>query len=489
MFSSADTIAAIATPPGLGGIAILRVSGPEAGSVLRALFTPSRPLASGAFRPRFMHHGHCLDADGRRLDEALAVFMPAPHSFTGEDTAEIHCHGGMGVTAALLEASLAAGARPALPGEFTRRAFLNGRLDLTRAEAVAEMIAAPTRQGVRLAAAKLDGLLAGEIRGLRQATDALRVQALAAMDFPDEALELLPREALLSDIEAAAGRIARLLAAFERARLWREGASAVLAGPVNAGKSSLLNALLGRERAIVSPEPGTTRDSIEESVNLGGLPLRLTDTAGLRAGGGVIEAEGIRRSHDLANAADLVLLVGDITARSTDHEREFLRRNWDKVADGRLILVFNKSDLLDGDPGERARSEGRARLRAAAPEGLDATALEEALRGCPCLALSAKSGLGLDALAACLRRALTEGASGGAEDGTDDVAPNLRQSRLLRAAHEELRALDGAVRQGMGPEIASAHLDAAARLLDEVTGASGAEELLDMVFADFCIGK
>ena len=482
-----DTIAAIATPPGLGGIAILRLSGPEARAVLSALFSPSgknRAAGSFAFRPRRMHHGRALDREGRPLDEVLAVYMPGPGSATGEDVGEIHCHGGAGVTAALLEAALSAGARLAGPGEFTRRAFLNGRLDLAQAEAVAELISAPTREGARLAAAKLDGSLSRAVADLRSSLDALRIQITLAVDFPDEEAELLDREAFARTAELGRGRIRALLEAFERARLWREGALAVLAGKVNAGKSSLLNALLGRPRAIVSDKPGTTRDYIEESINLKGLPLRLADTAGLREQSEDVESEGIRRTHGLAAEADILLLVADLGLPPGPDEYEFFQQHERALRQQRLLLVLNKTDLAPTGAAE----QWRRRLIDNASESL-----ARDLGFCFCFPVSARTGEGLDALAEGMRKALAGSSSGQPTDSflqaTGDAAPNLRQSHLLRQADNELAALERALADKHPPDILSVHLEAAANCLDEVTGRTDNEELLDRIFSSFCIGK
>ncbi len=482
-----DTIAAIATPPGLGGIAILRLSGPDARTVLSALFSPpkkSRTAGIFAFRPRHMHHGHALDRDGRPLDEVLAVYMPGPGTATGEDVGEIHCHGGTGVTAALLEAALSAGARLAGPGEFTRRAFLNGRLDLAQAEAVAELISAPTREGARLAAAKLDGSLSRAVADLRSSLDALRIQVTLSVDFPDEEAELLDREAFAHTAALGRERIRALLEAFERARLWREGALAVLAGKVNAGKSSLLNALLGRPRAIVSDKPGTTRDYIEESINLKGLPLRLTDTAGLRAESEDVESEGIRRTHGLAAEADILLLVADLGLPPGPDEYEFFQQHGRALRQQRLLLVLNKTDLAP----EGAADEWRRCLIDNAPESLASD-----LGFCPCFPVSARTGEGLDALAGGMRQALAGSSSAGTAGSplqtASDAAPNLRQSHLLRQADGELASLEQALIDKHPPDILSVYLEGAAACLDEVTGRTDNEELLDRIFSSFCIGK
>lgn len=462
-FFSSDTIAAIATPPGVGGIAVIRISGPAARDVLGRVFASSQSKDRNfAFRPRFMHHGHALDAWGQAVDEVLAVFMPGPGTATGEDVGEIHCHGGRGVSAALLEAVLAAGARPAGPGEFSKRAFLNGRMDLTQAEAVAEIIAAPTREGARLAKAKLDGLLGGKIRELRAMLDHARMRIAAAVDFPDEDLDLLPREELAANMEKTLAAIDGLLQAYQRARLWREGALAVLAGCVNAGKSSLMNALLGRARAIVSPVPGTTRDYIEETIQVNGMPLRLADTAGIRAAEDAVEEEGIRLAHGLVHEADLILLVVDVEKGLTAEEAAFLDEHKAATQAGRVLILMNK---LDKQPD---------------------AALPEVIENCRTLGVSAKEGLGLARLIQVMAETLHNSA---AQDLATDLAPNLRQSKLLQQAAAELQALVDDIRADLPPDILSVRLETAAMHLDDVTGTSSSDEILGQVFSTFCIGK
>lgn len=525
-----DTIAAVATPPGTGGIAVIRISGPGAKQVLEQIFEPfnedtarKSPIpgsgqttdteAAFSFRPRYMHYGFAKGKSGERLDTVLAVYMPGPRSFTGEDIGEIHCHGGTGIAAAILEEVYSLGIRQAGPGEFTRRAFLNGRIDLTQAEAVAEMISAPTRQGVRLAAAKLGGAFAREVNRIRDSLDALRIQVILAIDFPDEDAELLNREEFSSTLDEAMASMGRLLQAYERARLWREGALAVLAGPVNAGKSSLLNALLGRERAIVSATPGTTRDYIEETVNIGGIALRLVDTAGLREGGDLVEEEGIRRSWSLADEADIVIFVHDASQDLLPAERAFLEKQKERLVQGRLLLVLNKAELLakecsggySSDIGiTRERQNTGSRNYTQGEPGISTLediitnprliassfAFDEQLAACPVYAVSTLQAAGLARLAEGIRESLLSRASGRADENiAGDVAPNLRQSQLLRQAREELGALIQALSEGHPPDILGVHLDAAIEYLAEVTGSCDNEELLDRIFSEFCIGK
>lgn len=473
-----DTIAAIATPPGAGGIAILRISGHQALRVLHRLFSrpggcDSATGSSFAFRPRHMHFGHALDAEGLPLDDALAVYMPGPHSATGEDVGEIHCHGGPGVTTALLDAAFAAGARLAEPGEFTKRAFLNGRMDLTQAEAVAEIVAATTGRGARLARAKLEGTLGNTVSGIARRLEACRMQIALAVDFPDEDAELLNRKAFAGTVAEARHEMGKLLAGFARARLWREGANVVLAGRVNAGKSSLFNALVGRQRAIVSSLPGTTRDYIEESLNLDGLPVRLVDTAGLRGAGDLIEEEGIRLSRELAEQADILVLVVDTQEGIRDAEHSFFIRVAAHADQGTLVIVLNKVDTL---PEARQK------------DAVFSPALPSAFAACPVFPVSARTGFGLDALAAGIRAAALA-SGGGSEPDHGDIAPNLRQSRLLRQADEELAALSRDLEAGLPPDILGVRLDSAASLLAEVTGAVDNEAILNSIFSSFCIGK
>lgn len=500
-----DTITAIATAPGPGAVGIVRVSGPGAQALAKALFRSSRPEFS-ALRPRRLHHGSLHDATGRVLDEVLVAFMPGPGSFTGEDTVEFFCHGGPAVLRAVLEELLALGARLARPGEFTLRAFLNGKLDLTQAEAVAETIAAPTRAALHLAQLKLSGALSRRIAALRAVLESLRARLCLAVDFPDEDVECLPLPLLRQEALAAAEDVGRLLAGVERARAWREGVLAVLAGRVNAGKSSLLNALVGRKRAIVSATPGTTRDYLEEQLDLSGLLVRLVDTAGLRgpvAGlGGMdatdladvdtadvapadvapaecvdpVEAQGQDLSREFMGRAEAVLYVVDAAAPLHPVDRTAL----EGLAPGRTLVVLNKSDLP-------------------ASEDSSAEAVEAArVLGLECVRVSAKTGEGLEELCARLRERLTDGRADGraggrtggcAEPDPDEVAPNARQASVLRQAQAELVALADDAGAGLPYDILGVRLESGCRLLSELTGEIVPDEVLNSIFSRFCLGK
>lgn len=486
-----DTIAAIATPPGSGGIGVIRVSGPLARSVLEARFAPASAAFHG-FRPWTLHRGTALDAAGGALDDVLAVFMPGPRTFTGEDVAEWHCHGSPAVLEALLESLLAAGARLAERGEFTRRAFLNGRMDLTQAEAVAEMIAAPSREGARLAAARLHGLLGARMNALRETLEHLRAGICLAVDFPDEETDCLSREDLLDGVTAVDDAAAGLLAAFERTRCWREGVTAALAGPVNAGKSSLMNALLGRERAIVTEHPGTTRDFLEEVVRLDGLPVRLIDTAGLRdaeASLDPVEAQGIRLGRDKTAGADVVLLVFDGARANGAIPPELAPLAADFGGGGRhgkIILVWNKRDIAPPPAGwgdAWCSAWTAAWCEAASGSASSATGDDPPLT----VAVSARTGEGLEDLARLARRVALAGLAPTDED--DALAPNLRQATVLRRLREELAPLAADVKAGIPYDLCAVRLEGAVAALAEITGLDTPDEVLNRIFASFCIGK
>ncbi len=468
-----DTIVAVAPPAGRGGVGIVRISGPAALAVLTRIF---KPFAEGftAFKPRYLHYGRIVtpreNGQFETIDEGLAVFMPGPHSFTGEDVAELHCHGSPVLLGAAIEAAVAAGSRLAARGEFSYRAFLHGRLDLSQAEAVAELIAAPGPAAARLAQARLGGELGRRIDRVRAALLGLRSQLCLAVDFPDDEVECLAPEEFLAETRGAVKTLEELLIAYERSKIWQGECRVVLAGRVNTGKSSLLNALLGRGRALVSDIPGTTRDYLEETVNLNGLMVRLVDTAGLRETADSVEMQGIEHSRSRIEEADAVLLVVDAQSGLEAPEQELLAR----LGRGRrpVLVVFNKIDLLDTPP--------------LLPESLH------------CLAISAKTGAGLDALAGEIRHALLHGRhshgdssnNGPGEESPDNaLAPNARQAAALSGALDDLRLLMDALQDGIPYDVAAVHLDAAAVALADVTGLAATDDILNRVFSDFCIGK
>ena len=457
----ADTIAAIATPPGTGGIGIVRASGPDAERIGRALFKPRK--ASDAFRTHRLTHGDILCPETRRvLDEVLVAFLRAPNSFTGEDTLEIHCHGGPLILGEVLQAVLRAGARPAEPGEFTRRAFLNGRLDLSQAEAVQEMISARSQRGLDLAVNHLRGDLSRTVADLRSSILDILTLLEAEIDFPEEdGVETAPREGLLDQLRDITTRIEALTASYEGGRIMREGARVVITGKANVGKSSLFNRLLGERRAIVTPHPGTTRDFIEESVVIRGVPVRFIDTAGIRKTSHPVEKEGIDLVREQAASADVVVVLLDGSAPLTGDDRQILEENRNR----NVVIAINKSDL---------------------PRVFEAGPLPAEAPGRKPLCISAKTGEGIEAFRDAVHAAL--GHSTG-ENRSDTVITSLRHKIALERAFASMRTAEQGLSGGLSPEFIAFDLREALGALGEVTGQSITEEILDRIFSTFCIGK
>ncbi|GAB4215363.1 MAG: tRNA uridine-5-carboxymethylaminomethyl(34) synthesis GTPase MnmE [Roseiflexaceae bacterium] len=451
-----DTIAAIATPPGAGGIGVIRLSGPEALPIARRMFAPAR---RGAWKPFLMRFGRVVAPGGMTLDEALAVYMRAPRSFTGEDVVEFSCHGGPLVLQAVLDLALEHGARQAGPGEFTLRAFLNGRIDLTRAEATLDVINARTATGLALAQAQLGGWLAGEVRRTREALLLPLAYLTALIDFPEDHIDA---EDALEPIRAGLAVVERLLATADQGMVLRQGARVALVGVPNVGKSSLLNALLRADRAIVTPVPGTTRDTLEETADLAGIPVVLVDTAGIAATEDPVEQIGIERSRAALAQADLALLVLDATRPPTPDELRIAALIGTRPA----VVALNKTDLLDGAPPAR-------------PE------LPPELASAPLVPISARERAGLDELARTVAAAL-----GVAEAPAEPrlVSNPRHRDALFRAAGSLREALAGHA-AGLPPELLVVDLTAALAALGEITGEGVGEELLDAIFSRFCIGK
>jgi tRNA modification GTPase len=460
--TQADTIAAIATPPGTGGIGIVRASGPGAERIGRCLFRPRKPV--DAFRSsRRLAHGEVIcPSTGRTLDEVLMAFMRAPHSFTGEDTLEIHCHGGPLILEEVLTAVLRAGARPAEPGEFTRRAFLNGRLDLAQAEAVQEMITARSPRGLDLALGQLRGDLSRSIGELRASILDILTLLEAEIDFQEEdGVDAAQRDALLDGLRDITARIEVLTASYGEGRMVREGARVVFTGKANAGKSSLFNRLLGENRAIVTPHAGTTRDFIEEGASIRGIPVRYVDTAGIRAAQDPAEREGIERVWQQAAAADVVVIVLDGSVPFTTEDREIAAANRDR----NVVVAINKSDL---------------------PGVLETDSLPGEIAGREILRVSAKTGEGVAALRDAVHTALGRAAG---ESRSESILTNLRHKIALERAFASLRTAEQGLSGGLSPEFSAFDLREALGALGEVTGQTISEEILDRIFSTFCIGK
>ncbi|HWQ16138.1 MAG TPA: tRNA uridine-5-carboxymethylaminomethyl(34) synthesis GTPase MnmE [Roseiflexaceae bacterium] len=490
-----DTIAAIATPPGAGGVGVVRVSGREALPILERMFVPARP---GHWCPFRLRYGHVVAPGGETVDEALAAFFRGPHSFTAEDVAEISCHGGPLVLQQVLGLALQHGARLATPGEFTMRAFLNGRLDLTQVEATLDIINARTNAALALAQQQLAGWLSQELRRVREALLGALAYCTALVDFPED--EIDPQE-VAAPVTEALRTVERLQASADQGIVYRQGARAAIVGLPNAGKSSLLNALLRADRAIVTPVPGTTRDTLEETANLCGVPVVLVDTAGITETADPIERIGVGRSRQALAAADLVLLVVDITQPVGDAERAVAALTEGKPT----VLVWNKVDLLPTNDERRTTNDERRTTnderrttndeRRTTGDGRRTTAGERwpmdngvSLRDEPfaaTVAVSALTGEGLEALAHAVAGLLLGGEV--AADGQLVTNPRHRDA-LGRAAGHLRDALAGHAR-GVPADLLAVDLTAALSALGEITGETVGEDLLDTIFSRFCIGK
>ncbi len=460
-----DTIAAISTPPGEGGVGIVRLSGPDALRIAATVFASSSGANLLAAKRQRVFHGHVTDGAGNPVDEVLLHRMPGPHSYTAEDVVEINAHGGAVPLRAVLDAVLRAGARLAKPGEFTRRAFENGRIDLAQAEAVIDVVRARTDAALRAANAVAGGALSRETHMLRGTLADALARVEAAVDFPEDDLPELVDDALFSGLRVARAQMTRLLDTARAGRLYREGASVAIVGRPNVGKSSLFNALLRDTRAIVSPLPGTTRDRIEEAASIGGVPLRLVDTAGLRHTEDAIEQAGVDIARAALREADAVLFVVDASSPLTVEDQRIADEL--RGATVPVLVACNKADRVPGQPPKDA-----APLPHPAPEGFQKT--------CP---VSALTGAGLDLLEAALGAALL----GGTAASETPVVSRLHQADSLRRAAECVdRALDN---RDASPELLAFELREALTALGEITGETTPEDLLDIIFGQFCIGK
>jgi tRNA modification GTPase len=453
-----DTIAAIATPIGEGGLAVIRISGPQALQVADRCFTPAgkASLKPSAAPTHTLHYGH-VTQNGRSVDEVLLAVLRAPRTFTREDVVEITCHGGILPARSVLDAVLAQGARLAEPGEFTRRAFLNGRLDLAQAEAVADLIHSRTELALRAAHEQLAGKLSQRIRDLRDDMIKTLAHVEAHIDFPEEDIAPDTREQLLNRLERGVSFMDDLLRTAHEGQILRRGIRAAIVGRPNAGKSSLLNQLLGHERAIVSPIPGTTRDTIEETANIRGLPVVFVDTAGLREARDEIEVEGIRRSRQSLQNAEFILHVFDVSEPLTPADEAYLA----EFSGKKRILVLNKIDLP-------------VRLRL--PDDAKAPVVEVC-----CL-----TGKGIESLKDTIKELIW---SGEIKAEMLQVMINSRHQDALNRARAAATHTITALRAGESLELVAVDLRIAVNAVGEVVGQTTTEDLLDMIFSQFCIGK
>ncbi len=459
--SPGDTIAALSTPPGRAGIGIIRISGPRALGIAQRIFAPRDDASS--WPSHRLRLGRIQDpVSGAPVDEVLVSYMQTPRSYTREDVIEINAHSGYAVLGRILDIVLEAGARHARPGEFTLRAFLNGRIDLSQAEAVMDLIQAQSERGAALASRHLQGALKERIQQVREALLDLLAHTEVAIDYPEEAYGLSPGEEGAARVELEAlAPLEEVCAAHGRNRVWVEGARVAIVGRVNAGKSSLLNRLLGSDRAIVTSEPGTTRDVIEQTIHLDGFPVRLMDTAGYRTARDEVERIGMRRMEQCVDEADLALWVVDRSRPLEADDHRILKR----CGGTPVLAVMNKIDL----PPRWQESE-----------------IGQAHGDLPVHPVSALSGEGVNPLAQAVRQALLGCQD---DDGEVSFAPNARQQRILTEACTHVRQAAGNLRRQVPLDIVAVDLQSALSTLEEITGGHTPEDVLERIFGAFCLGK
>jgi tRNA modification GTPase len=451
-----DTIAAIATPIGEGSIGIVRISGDDAFAIVNSIFKSPRgeKWFKGSHR---LYYGHVVDEkDGRIVDEVLISVMKAPHTYTREDVAEINCHGGIVPLLEILKLVLAHGARQALPGEFTKRAFLNGRIDLSQAESVIDIIRAKTGLSLNLAVNQLQGKLSEKILQIWNQIMGMLAELEAAIDFPEDEVEEKSIMEMINTAELVKNQLAELINSAESGRIYREGLRTVIAGRPNVGKSSLLNALLRENRAIVTEVPGTTRDVIEEMLSIRGIPLILIDTAGIRKTEDIVERIGVGKAKESLAAADMVLLVIDVISGFTDEDREIARLYKDK----KIIVILNKIDL-NGD-------------------------IFIGVNDLPVVNISAKTGAGLSLLEDKIEELALQGITG---ISGDVAVSNVRHQMAIKEARQHVEDFIAAIENDLPPDLSSLELRLSLECLGEITGSTVTEDLLDRIFKDFCIGK
>lgn len=455
-----ETIAAIATPFGEGGIGIIRMSGEESLKIVKDIFVPAsgKPLTN-----RMLTYGHVYDDEKNVIDEVMAVFMKAPKTYTREDVVEINCHGGVVPVQKILSLILSKGARLAEPGEFTKRAFLNGRLDLTQAEAVIDLISAKAEKTFDVAMKQLEGAVSGKIRECREALTDVLVNLTVNIDYPDEDIEEITYKELAHDLETVLSKIKLLLAGFDTGRILKEGLRVAIIGKPNVGKSSLMNALLKESRAIVTDIPGTTRDTIEENLSIRGIPVVLTDTAGIRETEDYVEAMGIERSKESFNRADLIIMVMDGSGEIENTDLEII----EKLDPAKSVILLNKNDLATGiavDDVKRITPSGETEVISVSMKKTDdILRIEEILLERICL--------------------------GKVTQQNSAVITNVRQKKLLDTAALSLSDAIEATYALEPLEVLEIDVKEAYLALGEILGEETAENILEEVFSRFCLGK
>lgn len=458
-----DTIAAIATAVGEGGIGIVRISGPEAIEIVERIFVSPRGKKLTEQKTYTLHYGHIKDPEtGEVIDEVVVALMRSPGSFTREDVVEIHCHGGPVPLSRILTLVLSQGARLAEAGEFTKRAFLNGRIDLSQAEAVIDLIRAKTERSAAVAVGQLTGVLSQKMQNIRQRILGILARVEASIDFPEHDIEEMTREAIERETNETLREIDELLATADAGKILRDGINALILGKPNVGKSSLLNAVLRQKRAIVTDVPGTTRDIIEEYLNIRGIPVRIIDTAGIRETEDLVEKIGVERALEKISLADILLLVFDAGSHFTAEDRRIL-----ELAEGRKsVIVLNKSDL----PEQR----------------IDLDELRSITPGVPVLRISALHHTGIEELERQIEKMVLGGEISG--QNTAMIA-NLRHKEALLSAKKYLKEVMHTLAQGMPIDLLSGDLQAAYEAVGLITGETVGDDLLQEIFSRFCIGK
>jgi len=457
----ADTISAIATAIGEGGIGIIRISGEKALEIAAKVFRPKNAKSPGDMASHQAVYGMIIDEDGMMIDEAICLIMRAPHSYTREHVVELQCHGGTMPLRQTLALTYRAGARPAEPGEFTKRAFLNGRLDLTQAQAVMDIITSKTEASLRMAEGHLAGKFSKKIDDVRHDILAMIAHLEASIDFPEDDIDDVVIEEVQSRIEIIRSQISGLLATAKTGKILRDGLETAIIGKPNVGKSSLLNALLQEQRAIVTNVPGTTRDSIEEYANIGGIPLRIIDTAGIRDTDDFVEKIGVDKARAYIERASLVLVLFDFSREISSEDEDIIKLIEDKEA----LILINKTDL------KGLLSVEKIRAKLPLHKFIEISTIEET---------------GLDQL----RKAITDMVySDQIQQGESAFVNNIREADILRAADCHLKEALMTIRHSMSADFIVIDLRSAWEKLGEITGDTVGEDIIDQIFSQFCIGK
>ncbi len=454
-----DTIGAISTSIGEGGIAIVRISGDKAKDVVEKIFQAKNGQSIKDMKSYTMKYGYIIDENNNHIDEVIVSFMKGPRSFTAEDTIEINCHGGVVATNKVLEQIIKQGVRLAEPGEFTKRAFLNGRIDLSQAEAVIDIINAKTDLSMKSALMQSEGLISKEIRGLREKLLSTIAHIEATVDYPEDDLEEVTSEMAIRDLDIIRKEIKGFIETAEEGKILREGLSTVIVGKPNVGKSSLLNALTKENRAIVTDIPGTTRDVIEEYINISGIPIKIIDTAGIRETDDVVEKIGVERSRAKINDADLIILILDSSNELTEEDKEIINH----ICNKKYMILLNKSDL-------------NSKITQKDLENINCTNIYN---------ISAKTGEGIDEVRTAIKDMFFKG-----EISTNNVIiTNTRHKEALLRAYECIESAINTLNYTFAIDLASIDIRNAWTFLGEITGDSLEENIIDKIFKDFCLGK